>query len=47
MRQTFTITQKLLIYVWQFRSCAQFRCRWQAIIREESRLQMLVSSGVT
>jgi len=27
------------IYVWQFRSCVQFRCRWQAIIREESRLQ--------
>jgi len=27
------------IYAWQFRSCFQFRCRWQAIIREESRLQ--------
>jgi len=27
------------IYVWQFRSCVQFRCRWQAIIWAESRLQ--------
>jgi len=27
------------IYVWQVRSYFQFRCRWQAIIREESILQ--------
>jgi len=27
------------IYVWQFRSRVEFRFRWQAIIREESRLQ--------
>jgi len=27
------------IYVWQFRSFVQFRCRWQAIIREDSRMQ--------
>jgi len=26
------------IYVWQFRSCVQFRYKWQAIIREETRL---------
>jgi len=30
---------KTKIYVWQFRSCVQFRCKWQAIIREDSRLQ--------
>jgi len=27
------------IYVRQYRSCFQFRCKWQAMIREESRLQ--------
>jgi len=30
---------KTKIYVWQCRSCVQFRCRWQEIIREDSRLQ--------
>jgi len=24
---------------WQFRSCVQFGCIWQAIVREDSRLQ--------
>ena len=27
------------MYVWQFRSNVQFRCRWQAIMWEKSRLQ--------
>jgi len=31
--------RKTKIYMWQFRSCAQFRWRGQAIMREESRLQ--------
>jgi len=30
---------KTKISVWQFRSCVPFRYRWQAIRREESRLQ--------
>ena len=30
---------KTYIYVWQCRSGVQFRCRWQAIVREHSRLQ--------
>jgi len=34
---------EIKIYVWQFRSCVQFRRRWQAIIRKDPRLQMLVS----
>jgi len=33
---------KTKIYVWQFRSSVQLRCRWQAIIREYSRLQNAV-----
>ena len=30
---------KSKIYVWQFMSCVQFICRWQAITREYSGLQ--------
>jgi len=30
---------KTKIYVWQFRSAVQFGCRWQAIMREYSRLK--------
>jgi len=29
---------KLKSQVWQYRSCVQFRCRWQAIIWEYFRL---------
>ena len=38
---------KTKIYVWQFRRCAQFRCRWQAVIREGYRFQNAIFMSCT